>query len=93
MGIKTSASCKTLLQATDRLYAAEGQQLMHDRDVPEYIAHVDKRLSEENGRLLHYLDSSTRKSLITTVEKQLLQEHVVQLLEKVITVVFDLPVC
>jgi len=70
------------LRATDRLYAAEGQQLMHDRDVPEYIAHVDKRLSEENGRLLHYLDSSTRKSLITTVEKQLLQEHVVQLLEK-----------
>jgi len=70
------------LQATDRLYAAEGQRLMHDRDVPEYIAHVDKRLTEENGRLVHYLDTSTRKPLVTCVEKQLLQEHVVQLLEK-----------
>ena len=56
---------------------------MHDRDVPEYIAHVDKRLTEENGRLVHYLDTSTRKPLVTCVEKQLLQEHVVQLLEKV----------
>ena len=56
---------------------------MHDRDVPEYIAHVDKRLNEENGRLMHYLDASTRKPLISCVEKQLLQEHVIQLLEKV----------
>jgi len=70
------------LQATDRLYASEGQRLMQDRDVPEYIAHVDKRLTEENGRLMHYLDASTRKPLICCVEKQLLQEHVIQLLEK-----------
>ena len=70
-------------QATDRLYATEGQRLMQDRDVPEYIGHVDKRLQEENGRLMHYLDASTRKPLISCVEKQLLQEHVIQLLEKV----------
>ena len=28
--------------------------------VPNYIGHVDKRLSEESERLLHYLDNSTR---------------------------------
>ena len=28
--------------------------------VPKYLAHVDRRLREENDRLLHYLDQSTR---------------------------------
>lgn len=46
--------------ATERLYAAEGQRLMNEHDVPEYLAHVDKRLQEENERLLHYLDASTK---------------------------------
>lgn len=48
------------LVATERLYAAEGQRLMNEHDVPEYLAHVDKRLQEENERLLHYLDTSTK---------------------------------
>ncbi|KAF0292684.1 Cullin-4B [Amphibalanus amphitrite] len=43
------------LQATDRLYAAEGQRLLHERDVPQYLAHVDRRLQEEHERLLYYL--------------------------------------
>lgn len=33
---------------------------MQEHDVPEYLAHVSKRLEEENERLLHYLDSSTK---------------------------------
>lgn len=33
---------------------------MNEHDVPEYLAHVDKRLQEENERLLHYLDTSTK---------------------------------
>ena len=48
------------LIATERLYAAEGQRLMQEHDVPEYLAHVDKRLNEENERLLHYLDPATK---------------------------------
>lgn len=48
------------LVATERLYAAEGQRLMQEHDVPEYLAHVDKRLNEENERLLHYLDPATK---------------------------------
>jgi len=42
------------------MYQAEGQRKMQELDVPEYLVHVDKRLSEENERLLHYLDSSTK---------------------------------
>lgn len=33
---------------------------MQEREVPEYLVHVDKRLHEENERLLHYLDHSTK---------------------------------
>ncbi|XP_064638709.1 cullin-4A-like [Lineus longissimus] len=70
------------LLATDRLYAAEGQRLMQERDVPEYLAHVDKRLNEESERLLHYLDQTTKKPLISCVEKQLLEQHLSALLQK-----------
>lgn len=73
---------KRFLEATDRLYATEGQRLMQERDVPEYLTHVDKRLKEELERLLHYLDQSTKKSLINCVEKQLLEQHLSQILQK-----------
>uniref|UniRef100_A0A8C9Z5X9 Cullin 4A n=1 Tax=Sander lucioperca TaxID=283035 RepID=A0A8C9Z5X9_SANLU len=43
---------------TNRLYAAEGQRLMQERDVPEYLHHVARRLEEENDRIMSYLDQS-----------------------------------
>ncbi|KAF7269567.1 hypothetical protein GWI33_017456 [Rhynchophorus ferrugineus] len=70
------------LQATERLYAAEGQRLMQELEVPDYLTHVDKRIAEENERILHYLDPATKYQLIHTVEKQLLREHVSQILQK-----------
>nr|CAH7726315.1 unnamed protein product [Callosobruchus chinensis] len=70
------------LQSTERLYAAEGQRLMLQLEVPDYLAHVDKRIQEENERVLHYLDSGTKHQLIHTVEKQLLSEHVNNILQK-----------
>ncbi|CAI9736139.1 cullin-4A-like isoform X1 [Octopus vulgaris] len=73
---------KKFLEATDQLYAAEGHLLMQERDVPEYLAHVDKRLNEESERLLHYLDQSTKKPLISCVEKQLLEQHLSLMLQK-----------
>ncbi|KAL3847408.1 hypothetical protein ACJMK2_018321 [Sinanodonta woodiana] len=73
---------RKFLEATDRLYAAEGQRLMEQRDVPEYLLHVEKRLSEESERFLHYLDQSTKKPVINLVEKQLLEQHVSHILQK-----------
>lgn len=52
------------LSSTERVYSTEGQRLMQEREVPEYLAHVDKRLHEENERLLHYLDHSTKYELV-----------------------------
>lgn len=48
------------LLATKHLYQAEGQKMMQELDVPDYLQHVKKRLDEENERLMHYLDSSTK---------------------------------
>jgi len=73
---------KQFLQATEKLYAAEGQRLINERDVPEYLVHVEKRLKEENDRLIHYLDPTSEIHLIKTVEKQLILEHLSQILTK-----------
>ncbi|XP_060230481.1 cullin-4B isoform X2 [Meriones unguiculatus] len=70
------------LEETNRLYAAEGQKLMQEREVPEYLHHVNKRLEEEADRLITYLDQTTQKSLIASVEKQLLGEHLTSILQK-----------
>ncbi|KAM3967693.1 cullin 4 [Aphomia sociella] len=79
------------LQATERLYAAEGQRLMRELAVPQYLAHVEKRLREENERLLHYLDPSTKWQLIHTVERQLLSEHLSGILSKGLEILMDGP--
>ncbi|XP_026136269.1 cullin-4B-like [Carassius auratus] len=70
------------LEETNRLYAAEGQRLMQEREVPEYLHHVNKRLEEEADRVITYLDQSTQKRLIAAVEKQLLGEHLTAILQK-----------
>uniref|UniRef100_A0A8C7ZX21 Cullin-4A n=1 Tax=Oryzias sinensis TaxID=183150 RepID=A0A8C7ZX21_9TELE len=77
------------LEETNRLYAAEGQRLMQEREVPEYLHHVSKRLEEEADRVITYLDQSTQKPLIATVEKQLLGEHLTATLQKGLTQLLD----
>lgn len=70
------------LQSTERLYAAEGLSLWQELEVPDYLAHVDKRIREEKDRSNNYLYSATRFQLIHTVEKQLLSEHITNILNK-----------
>jgi len=73
---------KKFLSATEKLYSAEGQKLINDLPVPGYLGHVEKRLKEENERLLHYLDQSSKWQLIHTVEKQLLAQHLNSILNR-----------
>lgn len=70
------------LLATKQNYQAEGQRAMQDMEVPEYLQHVSNRLAEENERLLHYLDATTKRQLIYNVEKQLLAVHLTGILQK-----------
>ncbi|KAH8291276.1 hypothetical protein KR054_010269 [Drosophila jambulina] len=80
--IYTSSFEEKFLDATNQLYKAESQRKMQELEVPEYLQHVNKRLAEENERLLHYLDSSTKHPLIYNVEKELLAEHLTSILQK-----------
>ncbi|XP_017839867.1 cullin-4A [Drosophila busckii] len=80
--IYSSAFEEKFLDATNQLYKAESQRKMQELEVPEYLQHVSKRLAEENERLLHYLDSSTKHPLIYNVEKELLAEHLTTILQK-----------
>jgi cullin-4 len=43
---------KKFLSATEKLYAAEGNRLVNELDVPAYLAHCEKRLKVTYRHLL-----------------------------------------
>ncbi|KAL6282644.1 hypothetical protein ACE6H2_013573 [Prunus campanulata] len=50
---------------------------------------LQTRLHEEHERCLIYLDASTRKPLVATAEKQLLERHIPAILDKGFTLLMD----
>eukprot|EP00736_Rhodelphis_marinus_P001479 Rmarinus@m.1972 len=67
---------KYFLEATCRFYSAESARVLVETTTSEYMKYAERRLAEENDRLLQYLDPSTRKSVIAAVERQLISKHV-----------------
>jgi cullin 4 len=53
---------QAVVSETHDFYRVEADSCMRSMDVPAYLAHVQRRLDEENERIIHYLDSSTRKA-------------------------------
>lgn len=80
---------KKFLNETERVYSQEGQHKMAELEVSAYLRHVDKRLSEENDRILYYLDHSTRKPLIACLEEQLIKRHLSTILQKGLDLLLD----
>lgn len=89
LGIYTESFEKTFLECTSEFYASEGVKYMQQSDVPDYLKHVESRLHEEHDRCLLYLDGTTRKLLIATAEKQLLERHTSAILDKGFTMLMD----
>ncbi|XP_052182282.1 cullin-4-like [Diospyros lotus] len=89
LGIYTQSFEKPFLEGTSEFYAAEGVKYMQQSDVPDYLKHVEVRLHEEHERCLHYLDASTRKPLVATVERQLLECHMPTILDKGFMMLMD----
>ncbi|KAH7568571.1 hypothetical protein JRO89_XS06G0016500 [Xanthoceras sorbifolium] len=89
LGIYSESFEKSFLECTSEFYAAEGMKYMQQSDVPEYLKHVEIRLHEEHERCLLYLDVSTRKPLIATAERQLLERHITVILDKGFTMLMD----
>jgi cullin-4 len=55
---------------------------MQEMEVADYLLHVSKRLEEEGERVLHYLEATTRRPLISVVEQQLLAAHIDAIITK-----------
>ncbi|CAN1227293.1 CUL4 [Linum grandiflorum] len=89
LGIYTESFERPFLDGTSEFYAAEGMKYMQQSDVPDYLKHVEVRLHEEHERCLLYLDASTRKPLIATAERQLLERHISAILDKGFTMLMD----
>ncbi|KAF2070188.1 hypothetical protein CYY_008493 [Polysphondylium violaceum] len=73
---------KDFLQETTFFYGAEGNILVNEYEIGEYLRHVQNRIQEENDRSLRYLDISTKKPLLNIVEKQLVEKHIATILSK-----------
>ncbi|KAK4743694.1 hypothetical protein SAY87_010006 [Trapa incisa] len=82
LGIYSETFEKPFLECTSEFYGAEGMKAMQQSDIPDYLKHVEVRMHEEHERCLLYLDASTRKHLIATTEKQLLERHISAILDK-----------
>ncbi|KAG7012530.1 Cullin-4 [Cucurbita argyrosperma subsp. argyrosperma] len=89
LGIYSESFEKPFLEYTSEFYAAEGMKHMQQSDVSEYLKHAEGRLQAEQDRCLHYLDSNTRKPLIATTERQLLERHISAILDKGFTLLMD----
>ncbi|CAI9782156.1 unnamed protein product [Fraxinus pennsylvanica] len=89
LGIYPESFEKPFLERTSEFYAAEGVKYMQQSDVPDYLKHVEIRLQEEHERCLIYLDPSTRKLLVATVESQLLEHYISAILDKGFTTLMD----
>ena len=77
------------IKSSDQMYSVEGESYLQQLEVPEYLKHVEKRFTEENNRLLHYLHSSTKPLLIACLEKYLIGEHINTILQKGFDVLMD----
>ncbi|XP_058203740.1 cullin-4-like isoform X1 [Rhododendron vialii] len=89
LGIYSESFEKPFLERTSEFYAAEGVKYMQQSDVPDYLKHVEIRLHEEHERCVIYLDANTRKPLVATAERQLLERHISAILDKGFVMLMD----
>lgn len=66
---------KLFLFKTNEFYEIEARRSVEEWDVPQYLLHAETRLKQELDRALQYLVVSTKRPLISTVEKQLIDQH------------------
>lgn len=82
IGVYDDAFHHRFVEATGEYYRKEAVRLMGAFDVPVYLLHVERRLSEEDERATQVLDALTRKPLISLIEQRLIGDHVAPILEK-----------
>eukprot|EP01121_Diplochlamys_sp_Union-15-3_P008989 TRINITY_DN2420_c0_g1_i1.p1 TRINITY_DN2420_c0_g1~~TRINITY_DN2420_c0_g1_i1.p1 ORF type:complete len:501 (+),score=81.63 TRINITY_DN2420_c0_g1_i1:218-1504(+) len=82
LGMYTEVFEKKFLEATETFYSQESVEKIRDSKLPEFLLYIEKRIEQENDRVLHYLDSISRKPLISVLERVVLFNNVATLIDK-----------
>ncbi|KAG6829544.1 hypothetical protein H0H87_011110 [Tephrocybe sp. NHM501043] len=61
--------------ATEAYYKKESESFLTDHSLPDYLKKAEERLKEEEDRVERYLNTGTRKPLVTTCENVLIRDH------------------
>jgi cullin 1 len=63
------------LEATEKYYKQESEAFLAENSVSDYLKKAEERLREEEDRVERFLNTQTRKSLISKCEHVLIREH------------------
>ncbi|KAH7921900.1 Cullin-domain-containing protein [Leucogyrophana mollusca] len=63
------------LDATEKYYKQESEAFLAESSVSDYLKKAEERLREEEDRVERYLNTETRKPLISKCEQVLIREH------------------
>lgn len=63
------------IDATETYYKHESESFIASHSVPDYLKKAEERLKEEEDRVDRYLNTQTRKPLISKCEAVLIREH------------------
>lgn len=63
------------LEATEKYYRKESETFLAENNVQDYLKKAEERLREEEDRVERYLNTNTRKGLISKCEHVLIREH------------------
>ncbi|CAH1757422.1 8739_t:CDS:10 [Entrophospora sp. SA101] len=70
------------LEETRSYFMIEGQRLVSEFSIPQYLTHVSNRLSIESARAAEYLDKKTTDPLLKVIDEELIMKHVDTILDK-----------
>lgn len=70
------------LDMSSSYYRSEGQLKSVELDPTEYLRHVERRFKEEEDRVLHYIDVTSRSKLIEILERELVGSHLPLILQR-----------
>ncbi|KAF7982936.1 hypothetical protein HWV62_3733 [Athelia sp. TMB] len=63
------------IDATEKYYKQESESFLAESSVSDYLKKAEERLREEEDRVERYLNTQTRKSLVSKCEHVLIREH------------------
>lgn len=82
IGVYAERFERSFVVATGKYYSQESARLLADMEMADYLAHAEERLVQEEQRVTHYLEPSTRRPLLTAVENALIAAHADGILQK-----------